>query len=151
MAGDSLLQWRAVTADLVELVRSVESPRWGDTSACEGWTNKELLIHLAMGYAVRTAVLEHVIEDAPPSHVEADGANAVNVRRLRGASVDDIVAEMLATRARVEELVPRLSDQNLERTTQLAAGRPLREAMRQLSAHDVEHAEQLEQAAPPRY
>src|SRR3990172_7996741 len=85
--------WQAATDDLVAIVRACDPARWDAPSACGGWTNRQLLTHIATGYGVRIAALEAAIGGTVSPEIDADEANAGNIARLAGATVHDILAE----------------------------------------------------------
>ena len=100
-------------------------------------------MHLATGYGVRIAALEHVVDGAPEREIVADDANAANVARLSGADTTAIVEELVATRGQILSLLPRLGDDDLQRTMVLGDGKPLADVILDLSAHDLEHSAEL--------
>jgi hypothetical protein len=139
----AMREWQAVTDDLVAIARAFDPARLDAGSACGGWTNRELLVHLATGYGVRIAALQAALDGAQALPMNADDANASNVSRLRGAPVGDIVAEMIQARGRVLVLLARLRAEHMDTITVLADGRPLAEALTSLNAHDLVHAAEL--------
>jgi Mycothiol maleylpyruvate isomerase N-terminal domain len=139
----AMREWQAVTDDLVAIARAFGPARLDAGSACGGWTNRELLIHMATGYGVRIAALQAVVEGTPARHGNADDANAGNIARLSYAGVEDIVAEMMQVRGRVLVLLGRLRAEHMSAITALAEGRPLGEALASLNAHDLAHAAEL--------
>jgi uncharacterized protein (TIGR03083 family) len=136
-------EWQAVTDDLAAIVRAFDPARWDAPSACGGWTNRQLLAHIATGYGVRLAALRAVVDGSVAPEIDADAANAGNVARLAGATIDDIIAELKHVRGRVLVLLSRLTAEHLDAQTTLGGGKPLREALTSLSAHDLEHASEL--------
>jgi hypothetical protein len=136
-------EWQAVTDDLAGMADGCDPALLDAPSACGDWTNRELLIHLATGYGVRIAALQAVIDGAAAQQIDADAANAGNVARLAGATGAQIAAEMAHVRGRVLVLLSRLSAEHLDAVTPLAGGKPLRDALSALSAHDLEHATEL--------
>jgi uncharacterized protein (TIGR03083 family) len=139
----AMREWQAVTDDLVAIVRAFAPARWDGPSACGGWTNRQLLVHLATGYGVRAAALRAVVEDALVPVIDADAANARNVERLAGAPIEEIIGELVQVRGQVLVLLSRLAAEHLGAPTALGGGRPLREALVALNDHDLEHAAEL--------
>jgi uncharacterized protein (TIGR03083 family) len=139
----AMREWQAVTDDLVAIARAFDPARWDESSACGGWTNRQLLVHLATGYNVRMAVLQSVVDGTSAPEIDADAANADNVERLAGAPVDEIVFELTRTRGRALVLLSRITAERLDLATSLGGGKPLREALPALSQHDLEHAAEL--------
>ena len=139
----AMREWQAVTDDLVTIARAFDPARWDEPSACGGWTNRQLLVHLATGYGVRIATLESVVEGTPAPESDADAAHARNVERLAGAPLDELVFELTRMRGRVLVLLSRLKAEHLALATPLGGGKPLREALPALSQHDLEHAAEL--------
>jgi hypothetical protein len=139
----AMRDWQAVTDDLVTIARAFDPARWDEPSACGGWTNRQLLVHLATGYGVRIAVLQSVLDGTPPPGIDADAANAGNVERLAGAPIEELIFELTLTRGRVLVLLSRITAGQLGLATSLGGGKPLREALPTLSQHDLEHAAEL--------
>jgi uncharacterized protein (TIGR03083 family) len=139
----AMREWQAVTDDLVAIARAFAPARWDAPSACGGWTNRQLLVHLATGYGVRIAALQAVVEGTPAHEIDADAANARNVERLAGAAAEQIIAELVQVRGRVLVLLSRLAAEHLVATTALGGGEPLREALATLGQHDLKHAAEL--------
>jgi hypothetical protein len=139
----AMREWQAVTDDLVAIARAFDAARLDAASACGDWTNRQLLAHMATGYGVRIAALDAVVDGTTPLRIDADDANAGNVARLTGASVEEIVAEMIQVRERVLVLLGRLRAEHMAVATTLADGRPLGEALAVLNAHDLGHAAEL--------
>ena len=138
----AITAWQRATDELVAVVRGVGPDRWLQPSANPGWTNKDLLAHLATGYAVRLAVLESVVTTGRPGAVpDADAANAHNIEARRGTPVADLVAEMLATRGTVLRLIQQLQDAHLDVVVELGdAPARLGAHLPDLSRHDLDHA-----------
>jgi uncharacterized damage-inducible protein DinB len=142
-------RWRDVTSELTSLVARVPQERWDGPSACGSWTNRDLLSHLATGYIARIEWLETAI--AGRGAVKPRDIDAVNERNVAAwhlAPVEAIVAELVATRARVLHLLEQLEAGHLDavfnregRDTRLA------DLLTTFSVHDVDHAEQLAQAS----
>jgi hypothetical protein len=140
----AMREWQAVTDDLAAIAHAFDTRRLDAPSGCGDWTNRQLLVHMATGYGVRIAELQAVIEGgAAPPAIDADAANQRNVDRLSGAPVDEIVLEMAQVRGGVLVLLSRLQPAHLDASTRLADGRPLRDALAGLNAHDLEHAAEL--------
>lgn len=82
-------------------------------------------------------------DGAEAPKIDADAANAANVERLAGASAGEIASEMMQMRGRVLTLLSRLRAEHLDVATRLGDGRPLRESLSGLNAHDLEHVAEL--------
>jgi hypothetical protein len=136
-------EWQAVTDDLAAIARAFDPARLDAASACGGWTNRQLLVHIATGYGVRIAALEAIVDGTQALQIDAEDANADNIVRLGGARIEDIVSEMRQVRGRVLVLLGRLRAEHMGTITALADGRPLAEALISLNAHDLEHAAEL--------
>ncbi len=141
-------RWREVTGELMSVVARMPVDRWDRPSGCGHWTNKELLIHLATGYVVRIDRLESVlIGRAPADMADNDAINARNISAWAPAPVEAVIAEMLATRSRVLDLIAQLEPEHL--AVELPGAVPplrLGDTLGTLSEHDVEHAAQLRAA-----
>jgi uncharacterized protein (TIGR03083 family) len=143
-------QWRDVSRELTSLAARMPPERWDAPSACGAWTNRDLLIHLATGYVVRIEWLEAALagRDAvvPP---DIDAVNERNVAARRPAPIEAIVAELLATRSRVLQLLEQLEPHHLDvRFDRDAGPTRLADILATFSAHDLDHAAQLRAALP---
>ncbi|TAK56712.1 MAG: hypothetical protein EPO22_13255, partial [Dehalococcoidia bacterium] len=133
-------QWRDVTNELTALAARMPSDRWDAPSSCGAWSNRELLSHLATGYVVRIEWFESALAGraaiVPP---DIDAVNERNVAAWRPAPIEAIVAEMLATRDRILQLLEQLEAQHLEVEFD-RDGRPVRlgDILATLSSHDRE-------------
>ena len=119
--------------------------RWSQPSANPGWTNKDLLAHLATGYVVRLAVLQSIVATGRPGPVpDADAANARNIEARRGTPVEDLVEEMLATRETVLRLMQQFQDAHLDVMVELGdSPARLGAHLPDLSRHDLDRAAEL--------
>jgi uncharacterized damage-inducible protein DinB len=148
VVADAAARWREVTGEIMSVATTMSPERWDLPSACGTWTNKELLAHLATGYVVRIDRLDGVLAGRAPSEVsDIDAVNERNVASWALAPVEAVIAEMLATRNRVLDLIERLEPSHL--AVELpGAPSPARfgETLAALSDHDTEHAAQLRAA-----
>ncbi len=143
-------QWREVTHELASLAARMPLERWEQPSACGSWTNKELLIHLATGYVVRIEWLESALGGrAPAVPADIDAVNERNIADWRPAPVEAILAELLATRGRVLQLLEQLTPAHLGVEFE-SGGRVARlgDLLASFSSHDLDHAAQLRNALP---
>jgi len=134
----------------MSIVGRMPADRWDQPSACGSWTNKELLIHLATGYVVRSDRLESVLAGRVPAEdPDIDAVNERNVGAWAPAPVEAIVAEMLATRSRLLDLITQLEPEHLA-VPLPGAGSLVRlgDTLETMSQHDEEHAAQLRAALP---
>jgi len=146
---EALAAWDRTTGELVRVAREFAG-EWDGTSANAGWTNRQLLAHMATGYVVRLVALRGVLAGKPTeAAIDLEAANAANVTRMEALSIDDIIGEMERVRAEVAALLRRLTPEHLEVRTQLAGGAPLRVALPLLSEHDMEHARELRATPSP--
>ena len=140
--------WQQVTDYLVALARAVEPSCWGEPSPYPDWSNKDLLAHLAAGYAVRRSYLEHLVarNDLGP-RIDIDAANAERTAERRDTPVEALIEEMVATRGRLLELMGQLRRENLDVELQRSGPPPYMQRfgdfLLDFSSHDLEHAEEL--------
>lgn len=83
--------WSEITSELLALVRAFPSQAWGGASASEGWTNKQLLIHLATGYGVRIARLERALAGIDAPDPDFNELNARAIAFWQDREIDEIV------------------------------------------------------------
>jgi len=139
----AIASWQQGTARLLELVRAVPPEAWERPSGNEGWTNIELLAHLATGYGTRIGTLRAVIDTAPAPVGDVDAENAAGVEQWRRAPAPSIIEEMVRARRQVLTLLHALRNEHLEATVALRGGPRLGDALAHLSEHDLEHAAEL--------
>lgn len=145
-------RWQRVTDYLTRVARAVEPEKWDEASPNPGWTNKDLLAHLATGYAVRIAHLESLIATGrPAASFDVVATNEDRVSERRETPVDDLIEEMIAVRDRILDLMGRLREEHLSVETEVAGwpqGRgPFGAYVNEMSRHDLEHAAELQQSA----
>jgi uncharacterized protein (TIGR03083 family) len=144
--------WERATEYLVQLAASVDPARWEEPSANAGWTNKELLAHLATGYMTRFARYRAVIDGIDPVKPDELTANEENICKWRDATPEAIVAELRRVRGDFAVLITRLDPRHLSMTTPLTeTPRLVRDDLPQIDRHDLDHAADLLPAAvgPP--
>lgn len=127
-------------------MQGVDARQWLVPSKNPGWSNKDLLAHLATGYVVRLALLNAILETGHPGVLpSADAANAKNVAERRDATVDDLIKDLVATRANALELMSRLGDNELDLVVPDDKGGWIRLGVDLLgwSGHDLDHASEL--------
>jgi hypothetical protein len=140
----TLAEWQRVTDAIARLARSIPSERWDAPSACDGWKNKQLLVHLATGYAVRIETLRAEIERREPAPIDPDAANARQVEQLGASSIEEIITVLIETRGTVAELAGALDPHRLDAVIPHAGGSVvIGDLLRALDTHDLEHAAQL--------
>lgn len=141
-------RWQRVTGYLVQVARAVELKEWGEPSPYPEWSNKDLLAHLATGYAVRIAHLESLIATGrPAASFDVEATNEERVSERHETPVQDLIEEMIAVRGRILGLMGQLREEHLVVETEVAGwpqGRgPFGEYVKEMSRHDLEHAAEL--------
>jgi hypothetical protein len=106
------------------------------------------LIHLATGYVVRIEWLEAALAGrAAVVPADIDAVNEQNVAAWRPAPIEAIVAEMLATRSRIVDLIEQLEPRHLGVEVERDGHRArLADVLTTSSSHDLEHAAELREA-----
>jgi len=140
--------WNRATEALLAVVRGVPASQWSVASRNAGWSNKDVLAHLATGYVVRLALLQSVVETGRPGIApDAGAANTRHIEARRRVSVDELVAELVTTRAQVLALLRQLSDEALDLEVNDGGGvTRLGNDLLTLSQHDLDHAAGLQYA-----
>lgn len=138
-------RWQRDTESLLAAVRAVPPAAWQAQSGNPGWSNKDLLIHLATGYTQRLALLRSIAETGAPGTLpDADSANAANIAHLGAEPIAPLIDRLIATRAEVLELLRRLRPDQLD--LRVAIGdrtERLGDYARDLSRHDLDHLAEL--------
>lgn len=145
-------RWQRVTDYLVRVARAAEPDMWSEPSPNRGWTNKDLLAHLASGYAVRIAHLESLVATGRPApSFDVEATNDECVAERQDAPVDELIDEMIAVRDRILGLMRQLGEEHLCVETEIAGwpqGRgPFGDYLKEMSRHDLEHAAELQKSA----
>lgn len=146
---DAARDWQLVTDYLVALAGAVEPGRWSEPSAYPGWSNKDLLAHIATGYVVRIGWFEAAIAwRDQPVRLDVDAANAERIAALKNARIDGIIEELRSKRGRVHRLLERLRQQHLNVEVERSGPPPYKQRLGDLisgglNSHDLEHAGDL--------
>ena len=141
--------WQRDTETLLAAVRTIDAAAWPLPSTNPGWSNKDMLVHLATGYVQRQTLLAEIATRGAVGVLpDADHANAARIAEFRDAPVEQIVATLTATRAEVLQRLRRLRPDQLDITVPVGA-RTLRlgDYVRDLSRHDLDHLADLQRAA----
>jgi len=149
----ALARWRAATAYLAALTRRFDPAALDWPSACGDWINRQLLAHIATGYAMRRNWLRAALLGEPLiPRAAGDAANAERVAALASASRRVIAETLIANRAGIESLLAQLTEPMLDLAIERSHARgTLREALGDLTNHDLDHAAELRPlpASPP--
>lgn len=146
---DAARRWQRVTDHLAAIVREFPDAALDAPSACGGWTNRELLAHIATGYAVRIARLRAISAGEPPPCAPTDPQNDARAAALAGAPRRRISEELIAQRGVVAELIARLRPEHLRALVTLDGTLVgVRDMLLHMSAHDLAHAAELRPAPP---
>ena len=141
----AITAWQRDTATVLAAVRALPAAAWAAHSRNAGWSNKDVLVHLATGYAQRLELLRSVVETGAPGPLpDADSANAANIAALGAEPVEALLDRLIATRAEVLALLRRLRLDQLdlrvaigERTERLG------DYACDMSRHDLDHLGEL--------
>jgi hypothetical protein len=149
--AEAIVAWDRATDLMTVAIRAVDADAWARDSVYPGWTNKDLLAHLASGYAVRLALLRSVAASGKVAELpDADAANARAISARRDTPVEQLIEEMLATRRTIRGLLESLRDGDLDLGVEVNGGQvPLRDYVAGLSRHDLEHLADLPAAGAP--
>jgi hypothetical protein len=134
---------------VIDFAKSAPPAIWEQASGADGWTNKELLAHLAGGndqmlQTILRAVTSGATLDARDLDPDTDAENAARVAERRTWSIDALIAELKRDGEEMQSLLGQLTDDN-------ALHRPAdaRWTLAQLfeivrhERHDAEHLAQM--------
>ncbi len=139
-SADHLRQTRR---EIVEFAPSAPANFWEKPSPNEGWSNKDLLAHLATSHWVLQGLLRSVLDGQPFAFNGPDGGNAERVAERRDRSVESLVEEAEAEGAETEALLARLRPEH-ETYRREGAPRTLGETLAGFATnHDPHHLDQL--------
>ena len=141
----AIASWQRDTETVLAAVRAVPAAAWGAQSGNPGWSNKDVLVHLATGYAQRLELLRSIVETGAPGPLpDADSANAANIARLGAEPIDALTERLIATRAEVLALLRRLRLDQLELRVVIGDhNERLGDYVRDMSRHDLDHLGEL--------
>jgi hypothetical protein len=137
--------WQGDTETVLAAVRALPTAAWQAQSGNPGWSNKDVLVHLATGYAQRLELLRSIVETGAPGPLpDADSANAANIAALGAEPVDTLIARLIAIRAEVLALLQRLRVDHLDLQVAIGARMErLGDYARDMSRHDLDHLGEL--------
>jgi hypothetical protein len=138
---------------VIEFARSAPPEIWAQPSAVEGWTNKDLLAHLAGGndqmlQTLLRAVTWGVAIDPALLDPDTDAENAARIAERSAWTIDALIAELKRDGEEIQDLLSRLTEHHVNlhpggATWTLAQFMSMIEHER----HDIDHLEQFMQAA----
>jgi uncharacterized protein (TIGR03083 family) len=138
-------QLRAGRSQIAETARNMPAEAWDRPSPNEGWSNKDLLAHLAFSDWALQSGLRTILDGQPlrvSEFANVDDMNARGVRERRGRSIDDLAAEVETEADETQELLARLSDEQ-ERLTPEDVPVTFGEYLRRYIGHDRAHLAEL--------
>ncbi len=139
---------RQLRAEVAEFARSAPPDFWAKPSPNYGWTNKELLAHIATSHWVMQGLLAASLEGKPFRFYGPDEGNAERVAVRREASVRELVAEVEAEGEESDQLLARLTPEH-EHFRPEGAPRAIGEILRGFPNHDSHHLRQLHEDMEP--
>jgi uncharacterized damage-inducible protein DinB len=136
---------------IVEVARSIPEQAWTKPSPNQGWSYRDLLVHLAVGDWVCQTVLRAITTNEPLKIGEVaslDWISAGNAERLKERkerTVDELIVEVEAEGDETQELLARLADAD-ESRTQEDAPLSLGAYLATFPGHDRTHLAELRTA-----
>lgn len=115
-------QFESITAEAVQTLEATEEARWQTTSGAEGWTAAALAHHFSSTLEPIAGLIQAIASGAevPPLTAEMlDARNAENAKANAGAGKQDVVALLKQNAASALSGLRQLSDEELQRSTQL--------------------------------
>ena len=145
-------QLRESRAQIVDVARTIPTEAWGRPSPNEGWTNGDLLVHLAVGDWVCQTVLTAVTTNTPldvgevgrPDWIREGNATRLEERQER--TVEELIAEVEVEGEETQELLSLLTDGH-ESLRPEGAPMSLGDYLHGFPGHDRDHLAQLRRAA----
>jgi uncharacterized damage-inducible protein DinB len=136
---------------IVAVARSIPEEAWMRPSPNQGWSYRDLLVHLAVGDWLCQTVLRAITTDEPLNigeiasleWISAGNAERLNERKER--TVEELIAEVAAEGDETQELLARLAEAD-ESRTQEDAPLSLGDYLRGFPGHDRTHLEELRTA-----
>lgn len=143
-------------AELIAFARDAAPAFWLENSTVDGWSNKDILAHLAGGndqlvQIVLRSLVNRSPVDAAMLAPDTDAANAHKVAERRVWSVDDLIVELNRDGEEVIDLLSRLTEDDRDaRPDGLGATVGAFLALVQRERHDVLHLNQLREGSHAR-
>jgi hypothetical protein len=138
----------------IEFARGAAPEFWALTSTVDGWTNKDLLAHLAGGndqmlQTILRAVTARVALDPKALDPDTDAENARRVAERIAWSIDALIAELERDGDEMQTLLARLTDDDESHHPAGATWTlgQLFEIVRR-ERHDIEHLVQMSGVTP---
>jgi uncharacterized protein (TIGR03083 family) len=133
---------RETRAQVVAFARSAPETFWDLPSLNPGWSNKDLLAHLATSHWVMQTYLRLVLDGVQFSFTGPDTGNAERIAARRNHDVAELITEVEAEGEATEDMLSRLTnrDENFHRGPAKA---PFGDSLRALLAHAPHHLDQL--------
>jgi uncharacterized damage-inducible protein DinB len=141
-------EMRKVRAEIAQFARSAPPALWAKPSPNYGWTNKDLLAHLATSHWVIQANISACLDARPFRFIGPDEGNAERVAVRREASVRELAAEVEAEGEESDQLLSRLTPDH-ENFRREGTARTLAEILQGLANHDPHHLRQLRESLKP--
>jgi len=131
---------------------SVDPVLWERASGVPGWSNRQLLAHIAVGDWVLQTHLRHLIEEgAPAAWPDIDAGNAARIAERALTPCAALLEEYLSMRHETLRLLAQLTPEHVAQPIALAwlpepEGHTVLEYLQGFHWHDTMHAEQLRPA-----
>lgn len=143
--GPIAARLRQSRSDIAAFARSAPADVWDRPSANDGWTNKDILAHLATGHWVIQSLIEHVLAGRPFQFYGPDEGNAERIAGRRAVAVSDLIAEVEAEGDETQELLSRLTEAHRDFRRE-GAPRTFGENLSAFPEHEYHHLDQLRAA-----
>ncbi len=133
---------RRTRAEIADFAGSAPAGFWDSPSPNDGWSNKDLLAHLATSHWVLQSLLRLAIDGVPFEFSGPDAGNAERVAERRSLSVPDLIAEVEAEGEETQALLQRITPEHAD-FRRAGAPRTLAETLAGFVNHDPYHLNQL--------
>lgn len=141
-------QLAADRREVIAFARSAPADFWSRPAPVPGWTNKEILAHLAGGndQAVQIVLRAVIAGETPPAwlaQLDTDGENARRIEERRRWTVDELIAELVRDGDEMQDLLSRLAEDDADARCVLTPR--LQDFLRIVAheRHDHEHLQQM--------
>jgi uncharacterized protein (TIGR03083 family) len=100
---------------VVDFARAAPPEVWAQPSAVDGWTNKDLLAHLAGGndqmlQTILRAVTSHTALDPAALDPDTDAENDARIAERRSWTIDALITELERDGEEMQSLLAQLTD-----------------------------------------
>lgn len=140
----------AARAELLAVLDGLGDGDWQRPTACQGWSIKDVVAHLAIGDAGNMVIVRRILngEEGAVAGFDVDRYNQRQVEKRRDRSPRELHGDLAAGRRELVALLDELSDEQLSVAGHRTTGEPttVEGVFYRLVEHDRMHAQHIRDA-----